>query len=222
MAVRRSSRRLPIGQRDGLRVGVLYRRGSRAWRWQRLEPGCAVRPQTRQALETGVIVRSSRLPATATHHASDRAPLRAGWAPSFAAPRQDVPEKEGYRDHSHRDSDNGDSRSGDDHPPLISPQPAHVTLSCQSTGFFIEPGLPHRRARWPNGPGGRTERSPPARPTVCQAAPPGEASRGKPERKRWARSLHAAATSSEMSEEVIFPFTKPKTIYDDISEEVSS
>jgi hypothetical protein len=39
--------------------------------------------------------------------------------------------------------------------------------------------------------------------------------------KRWARSLHAAATSSEMSEEVIFPFTKPKTIYDDISEEVT-
>jgi Bifunctional DNA primase/polymerase, N-terminal/Primase C terminal 1 (PriCT-1) len=40
--------------------------------------------------------------------------------------------------------------------------------------------------------------------------------------KRWARSLHRAATSSEMSEAPIYPFTKPKTIYDDISEEVGS
>jgi hypothetical protein len=38
--------------------------------------------------------------------------------------------------------------------------------------------------------------------------------------KRWARSLHHAATSSEMSVAPIFPFTKPKTINDDISEEV--
>jgi DNA-binding IclR family transcriptional regulator len=38
--------------------------------------------------------------------------------------------------------------------------------------------------------------------------------------KRWARSLHHAATSSEMSEAPIFPLSKPKTIYDDISEEV--
>ena len=123
-----------------------YLRGVSACNEQRLEPGCAVRPQTRQALETGVIVRSSRLPSTATHHAADRAPLLC-WvgASLLAAPRQDVPEKEGYRDHSHRDSDHGDSRSGDDHPPLISPLPADVTLSCQSTGFFIEPGLPHRR-----------------------------------------------------------------------------
>jgi bifunctional DNA primase/polymerase-like protein/primase-like protein/IclR-like helix-turn-helix domain-containing protein len=40
--------------------------------------------------------------------------------------------------------------------------------------------------------------------------------------RRWARSLHRAATSSEMSDAPIFPFTKPKTIYDDISEEVGS
>jgi IclR-like helix-turn-helix domain-containing protein len=38
--------------------------------------------------------------------------------------------------------------------------------------------------------------------------------------RRWTRSLHSAATSSEMSEAPIFPFTKPKTIYDDFSEEV--
>ena len=40
--------------------------------------------------------------------------------------------------------------------------------------------------------------------------------------KHWARSLHRAATSSEMSEVPIYPFTKPKTIDDDISEEVGS
>jgi hypothetical protein len=37
---------------------------------------------------------------------------------------------------------------------------------------------------------------------------------------RWARSLHHAATSSEKSVAPIFPFTKPKTIDDDFSEEV--
>jgi Bifunctional DNA primase/polymerase, N-terminal/Primase C terminal 1 (PriCT-1) len=40
--------------------------------------------------------------------------------------------------------------------------------------------------------------------------------------KRWARSLHRAATSSGMSDDPIFPFTKPKTINDDIPEEVGS
>jgi hypothetical protein len=57
----------------------------------------------------------------------DPSALRARWAPTSAAPGQDVPEHEGDRDHSRRDSDHGDCRSGHDHAALISPLSAGET-----------------------------------------------------------------------------------------------